>query len=85
METPKSSTLVDGPIMFIIGSIYKFDLGIGKHVGARTNITKLFGVKKTRLMMPNHIQHSSQIVGYHNQLHLLHQSIVSYRLRSSLV
>ena len=26
--------------------------------------------------MPNHIQHSSQVVGYHNQLHLLHQSLV---------
>ena len=36
---------------------------------SKTNITKLFGVKKTCcLMMPNHIQHSGQVVVYHNQL-----------------
>ena len=32
------------------------------------------------LEMPNHIQYSSQIVGHHNQLHLLHQE---YNLVSS--
>ena len=62
--------------MFIAGSIYKFDLVIGRHIGAKTNITKLFVVKTCSWMIPNHIQYSSQIVGYHNQLHLRHQTIV---------
>ena len=35
-------------------------------------------------MMPNHIQHSSQVVGYHNQLHLLHHIAPIAQLVSTL-
>ena len=41
-------------------------------------------LKTCCLMMTNHIQHSSQVVGYHNQLHLIHQTIDSSAKLTSL-
>ena len=76
METPKSSTFMSVGANYVHRRV-NIQIGlIGRHIGAKTNITKLLELKTCCLMMPNHIQHSSQVVGYHNQLHLLHQSIV---------